>query len=393
MLGATMLRRGKRLRADQYCTPEALLNSASLSVDEKWLQWVEQESTKRIVYFAMSLDFHVAAVRRINALFKCDEMGTPLPSSAVLWKAKDAPEWLTGLINNPNLQVQQPLPLNKVIRQPHLLPAGKAVTDLSFAAIAYLAGSWALAEDYWRMNSLTQTPGAQHTSDFVSHARHAELLFTVETFKSEWTDQFAHGAEIMMLQELVFVHLSVSFNHIAHYCGQGSEDDARVSTPYVQQWFDSPQSRAAIWHAAQVFRAAKLLPSSALSDIYVIGLYQAAQVLWVWSLLSRKQPLLVPEPKESPDAATFSSVVVALDGEDTSETLRFLRTGRGRSHLTDRNGMTFPLGNSAMIYDLAQDIISTNWKSGVLPLTTAETSRVLQELARITRAKFHGRPE
>ena len=388
MLGVTMLRRGKRLRADQYCAPEVLWDSLSLSAEQKWLQWVEQESTKRLVYFAMSLDFHVAAARRINTLFDCDEMGTPLPSPGVLWKANDAPAWLTALINSPNLQVQQALPLNKVLRHPHLLAASKAVTDLSFAAFAYLAGSWALVEDYWRMHTLTQTPGAQHMSDFVLNARHAELSFTMETFKSELTDQFAHGAEIMMLQELVFLQLSVSWKHIAHYCGQGSEDDARISTPYIQQWSDSPQSRAAIWHAAQVFRAAKLFSSCALSDIYVIGLYQAAQIMWVWSLLSRTQPLLGSGPKQSLDAAKFSSVVVVLDGEETSETLRFVKAGRGRSHLTDRNGIAFPVGNSAMIYDLAQEIISTNWNSGAMPVTTAETSRVLQELARITRQKF-----
>ena len=377
MLGLTMLRRGKRLRTDQYCAPEALLNSSALSTEQKWLQWVEQESTKRLVYFAMSLDFHVAAARRINALFSCDEMGTPLPTCTDLWRAANAADWLTGLNISPTLKVQQPLPLNRVLRQPQLFAVCKAVTDLKFAAFAYLAGSWALIEDYWRMTALT--PLSQHTNDFVLHARHTELLSTVERFRSELTDQSGHGAEIFMLQELVFLHLNVSYNHIVYYCGQGSEDDARTSTPYIEQWFDSPQSRTAIWHAAQVFRAAKQFSVCALADIYVIGLYQAAQILWVWSLLSRMQP-----PKETSD--TFS---IILDDEETPQTMRFLKAGQGKPYLTDRSGIAFPLGHSAMIHDLAKDIISTNWTSVAMPLTTVETSRVLREFAKITRQRFH----
>lgn len=61
MLGVTMLRRGKRLRADQYCTPNTFVNTTDLPPDQRWLRWIEQESTKRLVYFAMSLNFHVAA--------------------------------------------------------------------------------------------------------------------------------------------------------------------------------------------------------------------------------------------------------------------------------------------------------------------------------------------
>ena len=371
-----MLRRGKRLRTDQYRLPETFMSLPNISPDQKWLTWVQQESIKRLVYFAMSLDFHVGPARNINALFSCHEIGTPLPSSTRLWNAAKAVDWLDVLTQDSALRAQQPLPLCQVMRQPHLLATCKGLVDHKLAATAYLAGCWSLVAEYWHTNGLVPDPQAMN--DFVLKSRHSELLSVLEHFKAQCTDQSDYGPEVQTLQELVFLHLHVSFDDVAHYCGSGSEDDAQASAPYVQRWYQSAESRDAAWHAGQIFRATRLLPFGALSDIYVIALYHAAVVLWVWGLLCKVQPI-------TPESTALRAVV---DSEETPEVIRFLKTGRCQPCLTDKAGVIVSLGDSAMVPELAKDIISMHWGQEPLPWTTEETFRFMMEFANVTHQKF-----
>ena len=200
----------------------------------------------------------------------------------------------------------------------------------------------------------------------------------LEDFKAQCTDRGDYGPEVQILQELVFLHLHVSFDDVAHYCGSGSEADAQASAPYVQQWYQSPRSRDAAWHAGQIFGAAKLLPIGALSDIYIIALYHAGVVLWVWGLLYKVQPVI-------PESSASSAVV---DGEETPEISRFLRTGRCRPCLTDKSGVIFSLDDSAMVPELAKDIIEMHSNQESLPWTTREVYGFMTEFAKVTRQKF-----
>ena len=376
MLGATMLRRGKRLRTDEYRLPETFLGMLDTSLDQQWLLWVEQESFKRLVYFAISLDFHVGPTRNLNALFSCHEIGTPLPSSTGLWTAARAVDWKQILVQDSALKTQQPLPLCQIMRQPHLLAAYKGLTDHKLAAIAYLAGCMSLVTEYWHMNRLV--PSLQQMNDFVLKSRHAELSSSLEHFKADFVDQDNHDPEIEFLEEWTSLHLNVSFDDVSRYCGSGSEDDAQASAPYVQRWYQSPQSREAVWHAGQIFRAAKLLSPGGLSDVYVIALYQAGVILWVWGLLCKEQPV----------TADQNALRAVVDGQETPEVIRFLKTGRCQPCLTDNSGASFSLDDSAMVPELAKDIITANWYQELMPWTTQDSLSFMTKFANITRQRF-----
>lgn len=312
----------------------------------------------------------------MNALFNCDEMNTPLPTSTTLWNATTAAEWLEALAHDSVLGVQQPLPLSRVLRHPHLLVASAATADYKFGTSAYLAGYWGLIEEYWRMIALVS--GAQSSNDFVLNSRHSELSSTLEQFRADLADQYDRSVEILILQELVSLHLHVSSHDIAQYCGNGTNDDARASAPFVQRWYQTSQARAAVWHAGQVFRATELLSAGALTDIYVTALYHVALILWIWGILSRVQPV----------ASASSRLKVVIDGEETPGMVRFLKTGRCQLYLTDKSGKTFTLEDSAMAPDLAKDIITTNWDREPMPLTTAQTFRFMHEISEISFQKF-----
>jgi hypothetical protein len=376
MLGATMLRRGKRLQANQYQLPQTFIPGATTSLTQNWLTWAEQESFKRLVYFAIILDFHVGLARNLNALFSCHEIGTPLPSSTKLWNAPQATDWLHLIHEEQALKVQQPLSLCQVMRQPHLLTASQELTEHNLAATAYLAGCLSLITEYWHMDRLTH--GMQSLDDFVLKSRHAELSSLLEQFSAELADSNKHGPEVQVLQEWTFLHLNVSFDEVSCYCGSGSDQDAQDSAPYVQRWYQSAQSRGAVWHAGQIIRAAKAIPYGTLGDVYVIALYQSGVILWVWSLLRKLQPIL-PGP---------STPRVVLDGEETPDVVRFLKTGRGAPYLTDKSGAITSVDDPAVVPVLAKDIIQTNWSKEALPLTTYEAFRFMEHFESVTRQRF-----
>jgi hypothetical protein len=376
MLGMTLLRRGKKLRAEGYTPPEAFLGMPGLSLHEKWLQWAEQESRKRLAYFAMTLDAHVSVTRQINALFPYSEMDVPLPAASTLWTASSATQWLDLLMQDDTLRLTQPLSLREVLRHPGSLTAHKCIVDLKCTAAISTAGAWSLIQEYRAMHTLL--PDGQGWNDFVLNCRYSELSSMLETLKADLCDSHSSNPRNWILQELISLHLNASFNDISRYSGGGTELDARNAMPYVQRWLQTPQSRQAIWHAGQIFCHVRKLDSGTVADIYVLALYHAAVILWVWSLVQQTQG-------NAPDK---EDTKVILDGDESVEVQRYLKVCRGLPALTSQSGGLIPLDEPAMVADLAADIITDNWRREQLPFTTEEVFRIMRGLSGIARKQF-----
>ena len=206
-------------------------------------------------------------------------------------------------------------------------------------------------------------------------SRHAELCSALDQCKLEFT---YHDPEMLMLQELTFLHLHVPFEDISRYIGRGTEDDAQAATSNVHRWFKSSQGRAATWHASQIIRSTKLLSPGNLTDIYAIALFHAGCTLWVWGLMQKVQPI-------SPD---MNGVKAVMDEDEVLEVMKFLRTGRGRPCLRGRAGELVPLDDPATVMDLISDIVMSKSGQKPLPLTTEEVLRFMQGFSTITRQKF-----
>jgi hypothetical protein len=178
-----------------------------------------------------------------------------------------------------------------------------------------------------------------------------------------------------VIQELISLHLNASFYDLSDYTGRGTSQDAQSATPYVLRWYQSPQSRMALWHAGQVIRAVRLLEAETLVDIQAIALYQAAVILWLWGLMRKGQPTV----------ADSNVTTVAMDGEETPAVLRFFRTSRGVPALTGETGKPILLDEPAKVVDLVGDIVLEKWPAGQLPLTTEEVLRLMRGFASISR--------
>lgn len=373
-----MIRRGRMQRAHSYSSPETFLNMPGLSLQEKWIKWAEQESRKRLVCFAVAMDAHISVSRKISLLFPYAEMEIPLPTATRLWTAETASRWLEILMSDVELRVQQPPSLYKCLRQPRLITNHKSIIDVTTSAVIFLAGFWAFVYEYRQMSAVL--PPAQSWNDFVLNSRHTDLTSTLESFKADLSELDIQCPKVWILQDYLSLHLNVSFYDISDYSGRGTEEDARLAMPYVQRWYESPQSRIAIWHAGQIFRATKLLGPGHLADIYAIALYHAAVILWVWGLVKKTQG-----PWSGLELNGHRAV---LDGEETLEVSRFLKAFRNTPGLTGPSGNFIPLEEPALIPDLANVIVMANWSTEQPPLTTEEVSRLMQGFASISRQRF-----
>lgn len=376
MLGVTVLRRGKMLQSQHYAPPEEFLNLPGLSLQQKWLKWVDQESRKRLVYFAFTLDAHVSASRNISVLFPYSELEAPLPTAKRLWEAESATKWREILQHDIELRAQQPPSLSTILRHPCLSTTHKSIADMTCTALVFLAGFWSLVQEYQQMNIIL--PRVQSWNDFVLSSRYSELSATLEQFRTELADLDDVRPEVLIIQEFVGLHLDVSFSELSKYAGIGTDEDARLAVPYVQKWFESPQSRAALWHAGQIFRATRLLPTGSLTDIYVIALYHAAITLWVWGMIFRAQGT----------AVNVNPPRVTLDGDESPVVSRYLKSSRTLPGLTGSSGDFLSLDNPTAAPDLANDIITANWCLEPLPLTAEEVFRLMQGISRICRQRF-----
>jgi hypothetical protein len=376
MLGATVLRRGKMLQTQNYVPPEEFLNLPGLSLHEKWLKWVDQESRTRLVYFAFTLDAHVSASRNISVLFPYSELETPLPTAKRLWEADSATKWRDVLQHDVELRGHLPPSLSAILRHPCLSIRHKSIADMTCTALAFLAGFWGMVHEYQQMNTILSL--GQSWNDFVLNSRYSEMHSTLEQFRAELADLDDVRPEVLIIQELMGLHLNVSFYELSKYAGIGTDEDAQLAVPYVQKWFESPQSRAALWHAGQIFRATRLLPTRSLTDVYVIALYHAAITLWVWGMLFRGHG----------STLGVNSQKVSLDGEESPAVSRYLKASRTLPGLTASSGDFLSLDNLTTAPDLANDIVMANWWLEPLPLTAEEVSRLMQGISKICRQRF-----
>ena len=376
MLGATILRRRKMLRAENYKPAEAFLSMESLSIQDKWAKWIEQESRIRLVYYAMLSDAEVSLARNLNPLFSYSEIATPLPTATKLWEAATANEWHDILIHNSSLRLRQPLPIKRLLREPELIRVEKDIVDTTAAAAAMLAGYWALIHEYRQIDSVHCT--VQDWNNFVLNSRRQELISFLDQLRMELTELEGLPVQVILLQELVQLHLYAAYYEITVCFGRGTLEEAQAAKPYVEWWCGSQQARHAIVHAGQIFRFIKDLRPGALLDTPVIALYHAMEILWVWGLMHRTQY----------DKADSSKLLpVFLDGDESPAVAKFLRMSLGHPGVSGPSERFLPLVEPALVSDLANTIIKTNWGTQLQPWTTSEVSRLVKGFSRIYRER------
>ncbi|KAH7133691.1 c6 zinc finger domain-containing protein [Dactylonectria macrodidyma] len=376
----TMLRRGGRFRKPNRVFIPPLLQDTGKVLHNKWLEWIEEESYKRLVFHAFIVDAQTSMAMFTNPVISFAELATPLPEARELWLAEDAEQWKTLYLSRPRTQDRN-LNLVDFLRGPIELPED---CDVHLLQLVILHGIWGMIWQHSQLLSTLRRPGY---SDPGLTLRHQELIKMLHHFRlniSECRDPTPE--ETTLTLELLHMHLHMSFEDIEYFAGKGDLEDARRVLPTLQEWVDGPESRQAIWHAGQVIRAARKFRVKHIRGFFAIAVYHASLALWAYSIMS-----VANAPPTEVLQNTFPNAV-CLDGPDTSTVQRFITLGKGIPSLTypqitDTTSTTLvPLSNQEAVISAILEILEGNFPCGLqveaAPPLVENLKQLLQDLGR-----------
>lgn len=293
---------------------------------QKWITWVQQESYKRLSFYAFLLDQQLSMALLVSPQISYAEMLLPLPESNELWTAEDAEQWKSIYLKHPVRPLEQ---LNasmvNLLQKPLEISSLPNCYDLRLSTLIVLHGLWGMI---WECTQLTSV--LSHSN--AAATLHQDLCQALDSLRMAVTEvEEAQTPEVYLMLGLLTIYLHVSLEKVQLFAGKEDLEEARRVLPLLQEWAMLPSARHAIWGAGQVLRAAKAFPARQLRNFQAIAVYHAGLTCWAYGLISLKN-----ESRGSDAQGTHLNsppTTMWLDGPDTSDVRRFIALGRGAPSL------------------------------------------------------------
>ncbi|KAF9638877.1 hypothetical protein BFW01_g9774 [Lasiodiplodia theobromae] len=275
------------------------------TLEQKWRQWVEQESYKRLVYHLFEHDILVAFTMTRNPLTSYSEFSVPFPAERDIWLAPSPSAWRAIHLS----KVRAPDPvfnsLRDILIKPDRLNTLSGDADFDRATSIFVHGVGAMVWDYRKQASITQESSSHDdpTAHLWLQSRRQELSTLLQTLQ---TTHPRAPAVLTLLAEFLQMHLHASLDDMQRFAGKYGEAEARRACASMlvnnnnndpnssnsdfssSSWPTTRASRTAVWHAGQVLRAARSVPPYQLRGADAIAVYYAALTLWVWAVLRER---------------------------------------------------------------------------------------------------------
>lgn len=329
----TMLRRRGMFYTAGYPPITLDADDTGRAIERKWLAWVRQESTKRLVYHLWEYDTQTSMVLMTNPLISYAEVSIPLPAPSYLWLANDAEQWKSFYLS---WQAQcQSLPramtISDCILNMDLLEVQRPVADMAVSCAAVLHALWGMISEYRQMNMLitrdSRNNGSNSNCNGASNQPghwHGGLLMASRYQQlSEMLNYFGigHWDDGALQWHCIQMHLHMSLEDI-QLLAASLQNPAHSNNilSSIQAWSRSKDGRWAVWHAGQIFRELKVLSPQHLRDFKAIALYHSTLTLWAYSV---GRGIIGAETEP----------VLWLDSTDTSNLQRFVTLERNQPML------------------------------------------------------------
>ena len=198
--------------------------------------------------------------------------------------------------------------------------------------------------------------------------------------------------------------LHASTDDLQRFAGKFGEDEARKASVEFTEWSKGIESRIAIWHAGQVFRAAKRLGQAQCRGFNAIAVYYASLTLWIYGLMtSASEPSSTSNPRQT-ERLTKERIV--LNEAEISSVRSWRSTDDGTPGLSvvspdGRSEHFVPLGATDRILHFARELYRYNFPSGdastdgSMPPLVENLGNLLRDLgslpgSRVSRAPSEG---
>lgn len=281
----TQLRRGGKLKNTTYPAPVVTNDLDGEELDNAWHEWIELESFRRLCLQVIQHDGNTSMCFLLNPVVSYAEIELPVCVSSGLWYAATSHEWKEIYLSQGG-EIQTTI-IADYFDDPGLLNMLQNDQDLRQICQVFLSSTWRLSWELIQLRSMQKrTP--KKWNKLLLASRLDELLKIVQHFRLSASSRISHLPDIMMSLEGICLHLHAPIEDIQILAGIEGPQQSRGVYPHIQTWATEESARHAVWHAGQVLRFARLLNQQRLQGHLAMILYQAALVLWIYSLFSKK---------------------------------------------------------------------------------------------------------
>ncbi|KAK5652232.1 hypothetical protein OQA88_10729 [Cercophora sp. LCS_1] len=379
----TMLRRGGRLRHTGYPDID-LVSGGAGELDRAWSTWVEGESFKRLVFRLLCHDTNTSMALLINPLISYAELSLPLPDSSDLWAASTAEDWSVRYSSRSNYQR---VTVADYIDDPEEFLSHSQTVDVRVARSAFLSAAWSLCWEYVQLGSL-QRSSPRRWNALLSASRLEELLRLLNHFRI-CMEPHLSSADVATRLEHTLLHLHTPFESVHVFAGMEGPEQARTIHPLVSEWATTEAARKAVWHGAQIVRAAKSTARGTLQGASVVMLYQAGLTLWAYGILTGD---LVPSERWDNTGGSQQDQGVWLEDQEGVLLQRFIQLGAGspfiRGIATSQAGLAEThLSEPDKIMEAVINILRHNHEGLPKPLLVDRLIQLMAAVQRSSRAE------
>ncbi|KAK5126531.1 hypothetical protein LTR08_004672 [Meristemomyces frigidus] len=315
----TMARRGGFFRRGTYERIVPYAEDHGEVLESKWRQWVKQESRKRFALHLFRHDLEASVSLFSSPLISYAELYLPLPESEELWHSPSAEYWKATYMRSSAPRHERQPSLVDCIQDLDILATKDIWVDQRQASMAVLGAAWRMIWEYRQLDSTMKDKTSQWcNSNLLMASRHSELTKLLICFRMSSVED----AKVTLILELLRMHLHMSLDDVHLFAGVEGEEEARRVYPSLVTWTRTTTARQALWHAGQVFRAARSLRQGLICDFAAIAVYQASLAFWSYGIITRATdtyPSLV------------DPVAAWLDSADEASVQRWIINGKGHA--------------------------------------------------------------
>lgn len=378
-LNATMLRRAGKFNRTPYPAIDVMEADTGEILEKKWWMWTQQESMKRLRYHAFLHDSRASLALHITPVMSYTELSLPFPASRELWSAPNAVEWKRAFLARNFGPLSRVVGLKEALQDMSLITPCRSQIDVHYSALILLHGLWALVWEFRQLNSIGG-PQSRYWNGLVLSSRHAELCSALGRYRLDSLKWGVLCPRVRTMLEVISLHLYMSLEELQLYAGKENIVEAQKVYYSARQWFDSPSSRQAVWHAGQVIRAAACYSPGSLYDGFVVAIYHASMAFWAFGVVGKSNGM--PEAWLMAGPHLQRGPLIFLDEEETLDLTAFVAHSQGIPGLSGKDGRFIPLGNTPAIMDHISEVLTSNWKHGSQPPLVDSISRLVLDLGK-----------
>ena len=316
----TMARRAGLFRRGTYERIVPYPEDQGDVLEEKWRNWVKQESRKRFALHLFRHDLEASVSVLSSPLISYAELYLPLPESENLWHSPTAQQWKATYMQTSGGPRHDRQPsLVDCIQDLDILATKDSHVDQRQASMAVLGAAWRMIWEYRQLDSSMKDINNQWSNgNLLMTSRHTELTKLLQCFRISSVED----AKVTLILELLLMHLHMSLDDVQLLAGVEGEEEARRVYPALVQWTKTHKARQALWHAGQVIRAARNLRQGLICDFAAIAVYQASLAFWSYGIITRAT---------EPVPMLNSGISAWLDGHEDQGVLRWINNGKGNA--------------------------------------------------------------